>query len=129
MSVFIVLLRAVNVGGTGKLPMAELTAMCLEVGFLKAQTCIASGNVVVETVRTVVIFLHEALPANALRDISGKKDEELVMTEREIYVHYGQGITSSRLKIPTARNGTGRNMNTVARLIELAGKMQNISTN
>ncbi len=171
MSVYIVLLRAVNVGGTGKLPMAELTAMCLEVGFSKAQTYIASGNVVVETDlptakvksllearlndyagrpvgvvvrsvkematvlksnpfpkaapnRTVVIFLHEALPANALESISGKKDEELAMTEREIYVYYGQGMADSKLKIPAAKNGTGRNMNTVAKLIELAQKMQ-----
>jgi uncharacterized protein (DUF1697 family) len=40
------LLRAVNVGGTGKLPMADLKAMCEELGFEAVQTYIASGNVV-----------------------------------------------------------------------------------
>jgi uncharacterized protein (DUF1697 family) len=40
----IALLRAVNVGGTGKLPMAELKAMAEELGFANARTYIASGN-------------------------------------------------------------------------------------
>jgi len=40
------LLRAVNVGGTGKLPMADLRAMCESIGFADARTYIASGNVV-----------------------------------------------------------------------------------
>ena len=42
-------LRAVNVGGTGKLPMADLKVMCEGLGFAKVQTYIASGNVVFET--------------------------------------------------------------------------------
>ncbi|QWT19828.1 DUF1697 domain-containing protein [Bacillus sp. NP157] len=46
MPAFIALLRAVNVGGTGKLPMAELKAMCEAEGFLAVKTYIASGNVV-----------------------------------------------------------------------------------
>jgi uncharacterized protein (DUF1697 family) len=43
---YIALLRAVNVGGTGKLPMAKLKAMCSELGFVNVRTYIASGNVV-----------------------------------------------------------------------------------
>jgi uncharacterized protein (DUF1697 family) len=39
-------LRAVNVGGTTKLPMAELRELCREIGFEEVQTYIASGNVV-----------------------------------------------------------------------------------
>lgn len=39
-------LRAVNVGGTGKLPMQELRDMCAELGFRNVRTYIASGNVV-----------------------------------------------------------------------------------
>ena len=46
MAAFIALLRAVNVGGTGKLPMSELEAMCEEIGFTSVRTYIASGNVV-----------------------------------------------------------------------------------
>jgi uncharacterized protein (DUF1697 family) len=43
---FVALLRAANVGGTGKLPMSELKAMCEELGFTSVRTYIASGNVV-----------------------------------------------------------------------------------
>lgn len=46
MGAFVALLRAVNVGGTGKLPMSELKAMCEELGFGSVRTYIASGNVV-----------------------------------------------------------------------------------
>jgi uncharacterized protein (DUF1697 family) len=46
MPTYVALLRAVNVGGTGKLPMTELKAMCIAEGFTKVQTYIASGNVV-----------------------------------------------------------------------------------
>jgi uncharacterized protein (DUF1697 family) len=46
MTAYIALLRAVNVGGTGKLPMSELTAMCVAAGYSQVQTYIASGNVV-----------------------------------------------------------------------------------
>jgi uncharacterized protein (DUF1697 family) len=48
MPVFIVLLRAVNVGGTGKLPMGDLKRLCEEAGFRNVRTYIASGNVVAE---------------------------------------------------------------------------------
>src|SRR5262245_26640428 len=46
MTSFVALLRAVNVGGTGKLPMSDLKALCEELGFTSVRTYIASGNVV-----------------------------------------------------------------------------------
>ena len=48
MPVFIVLLRAVNVGGTGKLPMGDLKRLCEKAGFQNVRTYIASGNVVAQ---------------------------------------------------------------------------------
>lgn len=45
----IALLRAVNVGGTGKLPMSELRAMCAAENYRNVKTYIASGNVVFNT--------------------------------------------------------------------------------
>lgn len=48
MSTFVALLRAVNVGGTGKIPMARLRTLCGSAGFADARTYIASGNVVFE---------------------------------------------------------------------------------
>ena len=46
MTTYIALLRAVNVGGTGKLPMADLRALCEKAGFIDVRTYIQSGNVV-----------------------------------------------------------------------------------
>ena len=46
MPTFIALLRAVNVGGTGKLPMTDLARLCCKAGFENVKTYIASGNVV-----------------------------------------------------------------------------------
>ena len=49
MTTFVALLRAVNVGGTGKLAMADLRQLCATCGFTDVQTYIASGNVVFDT--------------------------------------------------------------------------------
>ena len=68
MARFAAFLRAVNVGGTGKLPMADLRAMCAEVGFENARTYIASGNVVFDwdgDAEAAQELLAEALAAYA----------------------------------------------------------------
>jgi uncharacterized protein (DUF1697 family) len=49
MTRYIALLRAVNVGGTGKLPMSELVTLCEAAGFANARTYIASGNVLFDS--------------------------------------------------------------------------------
>lgn len=47
MSPWVILLRGVNVGGAGKLPMAEWRALLAEQGFDRPETYIQSGNAVV----------------------------------------------------------------------------------
>jgi uncharacterized protein (DUF1697 family) len=51
MTAYAALLRAINVGGTGKLPMAELKALCEKAGFFDVATYIQSGNVVFRSQR------------------------------------------------------------------------------
>ncbi|AGB70464.1 MULTISPECIES: DUF1697 domain-containing protein [Rhizobium] len=66
MTVFVALLRAVNVGGTGMLSMADLKALCEEIGFQDVRTYIQSGNVVFragEDEATVQARLEKALAA------------------------------------------------------------------
>lgn len=46
MPLYAAFLRAVNVGGAGKLPMTDLKEMCATIGFQSVRTYIASGNVV-----------------------------------------------------------------------------------
>lgn len=167
MTTYVALLRAVNVGGTGKLPMPELAAMCGRIGFTDVQTYIASGNVVFDSrvsetqvkkglaaelaryagkpvgvlVRTaaemaavlsanpfpqaapnftVAIFLDKPPSPAILQGITGADTEEVRLGARELYVHYASGIGRSKLRIPGAEAGTARNMNTVAKLAQMA---------
>jgi len=82
MSAFVALLRAVNVGGTGKLPMNELKAMCEELGFAKVRTYIASGNVVF-TSRKSEAAIQAALEKR-LETYAGKAVGVLVRSAQEM---------------------------------------------
>jgi len=82
MTVFIALLRAVNVGGTGKLPMTELKAMCDAAGFGRARTYIASGNAIFES-DLEEAEVQERL-AEALERYAGKPLGVLVRTAAEM---------------------------------------------
>jgi uncharacterized protein (DUF1697 family) len=42
---------------------------------------------------------------------------------REIYIHYGDGMRTSRLKIPAAKIGTARNITTVTKLSQMAREL------
>jgi uncharacterized protein (DUF1697 family) len=68
---------------------------------------------------TYAIFLNEPPPPDALEHASGVQDEKMRLGKREIFVHYGSGMGRSKLKIPAAKNGTARNMNTVAKLVQM----------
>jgi uncharacterized protein (DUF1697 family) len=46
---YVVLLRGVNVGGRGKLPMARLREVCASLGCTDVSTYIQSGNVVLDS--------------------------------------------------------------------------------
>ncbi|VVE40623.1 hypothetical protein PTE30175_04038 [Pandoraea terrae] len=72
--------------------------------------------------RTVAIFLDTPPPAETLDGVSGQQTEEIALGKREIYVHYGTGMADSKLKIPVAKTGTARNMNTVAKLAEMSAE-------
>ena len=170
MASFVALLRAVNVGGTGKLPMSELRAICEGLGYTSVSTYIASGNVVFASRktenaikrelekalaayagkavgvmvrsasemaqvaadnpfaklvpnRTMAIFLDETPPKDTLTAVRGQKDEKIKLGKREIYIHYGEGMGTSKLVISAARSGTARNMNTVAVLAKMAAEI------
>jgi uncharacterized protein (DUF1697 family) len=73
--------------------------------------------------RTVAIFLDRPPPADALAVIRGRNGEEVRLGRREIYVHYGDGMGTSKLVIPVAKTGTARNMNTIATLAKMAAEL------
>lgn len=163
MTGWVALLRAVNVGGTGRLAMSDLRALAEAAGLRAVRTLLASGNLLFDSdldeagirqlleqrlqahagapvgvlVRTqaemaqvlarnpfpdaaanhvMAIFLDRTAPHEALQGLSGQTDEALQPGVREIYVHYPGGMAISTLRIPAARTGTARNMNTLAKL-------------
>ena len=50
--------------------------------------------------------------------------ERLALGPRLIYVSYGEGIGKSKLKLPAIKQGTARNMNSVAKIAELLAGME-----
>ncbi|MFN0097383.1 MAG: DUF1697 domain-containing protein [Gemmatimonadaceae bacterium] len=171
MPTYIALLRAVNVGGTGKLPMAELRGMCADLGFTDVATYIQSGNVVFSTrlaaakakaaleralavrlgkpsaviLRTrdeleaverarpfpdaapnqlLVLFLDATPDAAVLKTVKIPGREKLRLIGRELFIHFPDGMGQSKLKIPFADLGTGRNLNTVRALLALSGQRE-----
>ncbi len=167
MTVFVALLRAVNVGGTGKLAMKDLVALCTKAGCENVRTYIQSGNVVFESAlsesklkaslekalaakigkptgvllrsadeiarvvvrnpfkraepnRVIVMFLDAPPPKGALEGIKIPGKESLALEGRELFIHFPDGQGKSKLKVPFAVTGTGRNMNTIKKLAEMA---------
>ncbi len=170
MSAYVALLRAVNVGGTGKLPMSELKALCEEAGLQDVQTYIASGNVVFRSAsgekairpaletrlqehmgkpvsviirtaaemadvlkrnpfsrepgnRVAVLFTDAPLSSDAILQVPGQKTEQLSLGKRELFIFYPDGMGTSRLRLPAEKTSTARNINTVAKLTEMAAAL------
>jgi uncharacterized protein (DUF1697 family) len=74
--------------------------------------------------RVQAFFLDEPPPANLLETARNHDDERIATGPREVFVAYGEkGIGKSRLRLPAAEAGTARNMNTVAKLAQLAKEM------
>ena len=73
--------------------------------------------------KVVAIFLDHAPPKGAPDDAKNVAAERIKLGEREIYVHYPDGQGPSKLVIPAAAWGTARNMNSVAKLAEMAKEL------
>jgi uncharacterized protein (DUF1697 family) len=69
--------------------------------------------------QVAAIFLDAAPPRDTLELAIGGQREEIAIGKRELYVHYPDGMGRSKLKIPAAKHGTARNMNTLAKLVEM----------
>lgn len=170
MPVFVGLLRAVNVGGTGKLSMADLRQSCEEAGFKDCRTYIQSGNVLFRSslaeatvkaklekvlaqhlgkpasvmvrtraeleaivrrnpwksavpARVLVLFLDEPPAREAFIDLRAPGREKVRLEGREVFIHYPDGMGRSKLKLPLTEAGTGRNLNTVAKLATMAAEL------
>lgn len=70
--------------------------------------------------RVVAVFTDEILTSASLDDIRHQTNEQIEIGEREIFAFYPDGQGRSKLRIPAMATGTGRNINTVTKLAEMA---------
>ncbi|CAD7838074.1 hypothetical protein S1OALGB6SA_1179 [Olavius algarvensis spirochete endosymbiont] len=82
MTRYIALLRAVNVGGTGKLSMKTLSDLCIELGLENVRTYIQSGNIVFDS-NLAETAIRRALE-EALADKLEIKTEVVLRTAKEL---------------------------------------------
>lgn len=166
MPVYVALLRAINVGGTGVLPMKELARLCAQLGFDQVRTYIQSGNAIFESTHTEaevradleraladnmgkgvdvlirtaaelravltanpfpdanpaqvgVVFLSQPAPPGLMDAVVNPGGEEVRLGNRELFIHYPDGMGRSKLKLPAISASTTRNLNTVAKLVAM----------
>jgi uncharacterized protein (DUF1697 family) len=74
--------------------------------------------------KVVAIFFDDPPAKDAISSAKNVDDEQLALGKREIYVHYPSGQGRSKLRLSGGAVGTARNMNTVAKLAELAREME-----
>jgi uncharacterized protein (DUF1697 family) len=178
MAAIICFLRGVNVGGKGKVPMAELkTLLEDELGFENVKTVLQSGNIVftakgalpaltkkiealIEKTFKYQSDVHLLTPAALRKIIEGnpfkaeaKKDpshmvglvipkaphkdaqekiealasssEKVKVTPHAVYLYHGEGMARTKIMGGTLDRalgcrGTGRNWNTLNKMLELA---------
>lgn len=174
MSTRVVLLRAVNVGGT-QLPMAELREIATDLGATDVSTYIASGNLIADVPGKAADFdralekalenrygwfrdvmsrtpaqLRKALDAHPFEVVEPKYsyvsflagrptaeaiakaetyetgDDVWQVVGTELHIRYANGAGRPSMKTDSIGRalkvpGTARNLNTVTKLIELAG--------
>jgi len=171
----IIMLRAVNVGGTATLPMAELRELAADVGATDVQTYIQSGNLVcvppgdpeefdralektietkygffreaisrspaelqaaleahpfevIEPKYSYIAFMTEAPTAQAIAKASTYEtgDDQWEIIGRDWHIRYAHGAGTPDMKAASIARAlnvptTARNLNTVRKLIALAG--------
>jgi uncharacterized protein (DUF1697 family) len=74
--------------------------------------------------RVIALFV-EAPPAQAMIDAAiHVADEQMALGPRCLYIAYDEGMGSSKLRLPAMKDGTGRNMNSVAKMAALLAEME-----
>ncbi len=185
MPVLISMLRAVNVGGHGKIKMDALRTLYASLKFENPQTYLQSGNVIfktgerkidlvakriqsgvekkfacrteiilrttaelrsvvaknpfaerraIEPSKLLVAFLADDPGDAARKTLEEQKfaPEELHVSSRELYIYFPNGMGKSKLPWPRIYKilntpGTGRNWNSVTKMLEIAENLEDSS--
>jgi uncharacterized protein (DUF1697 family) len=99
MPAFVALLRAVNVGGTNKLPMADFRKMLESLGYKRVETYIQSGNAVFDAASPAAKVAKAV--AAALETLMGAPVGVVLRTHEEL----GQVIAANPYAAEAAADG------------------------
>ncbi len=99
MQTYVALLRAVNVGGTGKLAMADFRAVMKKLGYQNIETYIQSGNAVFDAGKPAAAVAREL--AAALEKHTGAPVGVILRTHEEL----GRVIKANPFAAEAAENG------------------------
>ncbi|MFT3923971.1 MAG: DUF1697 domain-containing protein [Myxococcales bacterium] len=70
--------------------------------------------------RVVIMFMDHPVLKKAIGELKIPGREQVETHGREVFIHYVDGIGDSKLKLPFASQGTGRNVNTTGKLLSMA---------
>src|SRR4051812_6337687 len=82
MSTYVILLRAVNVGGYGKLSMSDFRSALSGLGFKNVETYIQSGNAVIDSRLPADKVRHSI--SSALQKITGASVDVIIRTHEQL---------------------------------------------
>ncbi|HEY2468452.1 MAG TPA: DUF1697 domain-containing protein [Terracidiphilus sp.] len=82
MPTYVILLRAVNVGGYGKVSMAEFRKMLTDLGFTRVETYIQSGNAVVDAKGSAAKVAQAV--ADGFKEMMGASPGVVVRTHEQL---------------------------------------------
>jgi uncharacterized protein (DUF1697 family) len=99
MATYVILLRAVNVGSTGKLPMAAFRKMLEDLGYRNVETYIQSGNAVVDA-KGSSAAVGKAVSAG-LQKLMGSAVPVIVRTHEDL----GRAIAANPFATEAAADG------------------------
>ena len=120
----------------GEAAVAELIRTGVEAFLARpAMVIVRSGAEMAEVARSnpfpddpgncVIAFFLAGKPDQAMIDAAtGVSVERMALGRREIIIAYDEGMGDSKLKLPMFKHGTGRNMNSVAKLAALLAGME-----
>lgn len=113
MSIYIALLRGINVGGNKRIKMADLRELLADIGISDAKTLLASGNVIFQSDETerekLVSSVEEAIQKHydfEVKVILRSGDELEAVIEKNPFT--GQDVAGNRLLVTFLKNSPSR---------------------
>jgi uncharacterized protein (DUF1697 family) len=74
--------------------------------------------------RTIALFIDDRPELAMIEAATNVGNEEIALGPRVLYISYDEDMGRSKLRLPAMKSGTGRNMNSVAKMAGLLADME-----